>query len=130
MVGGEHQLFLAVVYVCRWALHYLNIVVPPWGHQSLDVGILLPIFVSRNPFGHKIGFCNARWLEKLLGSQSVDSKRYSIKTPKPWRDQSPLVRADDGIERLACAFLEHAPGLPHVYDGIAQVGWGNLSLFL
>ena len=34
------------------------------------------------------------------------------------------------IERLAyMCLLEHAPGLPHVYDGIAQVGWGNLSLF-
>ena len=83
--------------------------------------------VSQNVLyiGHKIGFCNARWLENLLGSQSVDS----IKTPKPLRDQLPLVRANDGIERLACAFLEHAPGLPHVYDGIAQVGWPNLSLF-
>ena len=126
LVGGEYQLFSAVVKVCRWALHYLDIVVTPCEHQSLYVLILFPIFVSRNPILHKIGFCNARCLEKLLGCPCADS----MKTPKFFLYQLPLVWADDGIKSLACAFLENARGLPHVYDGIAQVEWGNLSLFL
>ena len=73
---------------------------------------------------------NARWLEKLLGCQGAKKWLSPVLRLKPWNRlrSFTLVRADDGIWEVGMCLLEHAPGLPHVYDGIAQVGWVHLSL--